>query len=211
MNTTPQRASEIPGWAAAAISPLAVHYSAGRATGAHECAISFARSALPLMGSADRARLLDQVRRAHEISGRFAPGDLFHNAGERAGWAELITAIETVPHSDGSREPLRSHGGRTIALAAISAMRTALGRSAEHPPAEVSALAGAIAAAAPEFSPSDRVLLLRDLSEEVALRLRGPGTPPLGPEWAELYATVRAMELDEDYLRFNRLGDALPA
>lgn len=205
----PTRATSIDPRAGALVAAWAVRYSAGRATGAWANALAMVSLVEASLTPAERARVVAEAERAHAIALTNASG-LFHNAGEAEDWRDLIERL-SARSDEGASDPVPSHGGRTIALAAISAMRIASGSgfAATPEPGAAGAVAEAIASMADEFSPSDRVLLLRDLKERAEEIVRIPEDGPLDPAWSELYLTVSAMALDEDYARVNRLPQTI--
>jgi hypothetical protein len=212
-NSAPARISTIDAHCGAVIARWAIRYSAGRATGVYEEAIALCHMLAAHLTADERDLIVEEARSALGIvQAIHAKGDrLLVNSDEPRRWQELIDEL-TGLDGDGDDEPVDVGVGRTLALCAVNAMRHVSGyaMSADQFDAEiVTEVARAIAAAAAQFSPSDRVLLMRDLRERDVEMFRADRSNGIAPAWGGLYLTVAAMELDEDYARLNHLPPSL--
>lgn len=197
----------------AVIARWAIRYSAGRSTGVHDDAIALTHMLAGHLRAQERDVIVDEARNALAAAqrNRDSGSRRWVNGDEPGRWQELIDVL-TELDGGGDDKPVDVGLGRTLALCAVSAMRRVSGYSwsADEPdPATVQQVAEAIAAAAPQFRPSDRVLLMRDLREyELGLQRADPAAG-CSPAWQKLYLTVGDMELDDDYARLNHLPTRL--
>lgn len=213
MTTTPiTQARTVDPRAAALLARWAIRYAAGRATGAFQEALTLSYRVAPHATAAERDALIAEAERAAEIAYRLeSERSTWANTGEGRSWTALIDRLRAID-GDGDDELVDVGLGRALALCANSAVRRLTGfdlSSGDGTREDDEAVAAACAATAPQFSPSDRVLMMRDLYERHSAMLADGGLPR---PWCELYATLAGMELDQSYLRHSRvpvsLGDA---
>jgi hypothetical protein len=209
--------------AAALLVLWAIRYSAPRLlTGASSWPQVAASVLAPYLTQDERAAICITAITARSLAQAAAddpeqgpPGLGLQEALDRvASWQALVDRLQELG-GDGKDGPvLEWWGHRTLALTALSAVRrlsdgVALGNLSQDEREAVASVADACAACAGEYSPSDRVLIMRDLAyaAEAAARM----DEPFPQEWAGLYARLAAMPLDEEYRAMNRLPAVIEA
>lgn len=199
---------------AAFLVPWALRYGAGRATGASDYPISLAHALGERLTPGERERIIEAAVGAQVAAAANRGDPAFHVPGELERLERLVEFLERLPGA-GTDEPLRSGGGRTIALVANGALRITSEPWHHGAPGseEYPALCLAVGQLAPEFRASDRVMLLRDLAGAArSWESAGPaeGRPSrIPPCFCGLYDQIMQLPLDEDYARHNRLPGAI--
>lgn len=184
-----------------ALWPAAVRYSTGRPTGAYEHPLALAWALRRSLTPADRPVLIAGARdaRSAALSARLNRSSN-SNRGEAEDWSMLISALGT---DDGAGDDeLVELLGRDLALTAVWAVRELLNAPPGAPEAE--RVAAACEHLAIQFSPADRVLLMRQIAEHSHMI-----TEAIAPEWERLYQRLSEMPLDEAITSRSRLPRTL--
>jgi len=206
--------------AAASLVLWGIRYASPRLlTGAATYPQRAASVLAPYLANDERQAISDAANEGLSLAQRAIDPDLgppglsCQEAIDRAeSWQSLIAKLDASNGDVHEGPVLEWWGDRTLALTSLSAVRFLSDRAlfdklSSKEKGAVASVSAACGACADEYSPSDRVLIMRDLASAAEASARVG--EDFQREWCDLYAHLASMPLDEEYRLLNHLPDSI--